>query len=302
MSDSVQAPRLASGDSATVQAAPLASREAAGSPAPAWRRQLRAVVRLELKKTFPVRTLLWLLLLALAPVGVLALRLIALTVTKQAVSAADATKDMAQIFQTFDLRFVITLACAAMFGNLIRREQLDRSLHYYLLTPLRRELLAAGKYLAALIVAVTLLGASTLVGFGLAYAPSGFGALGRFLVDGPGLRHLGAYLLVTVLACVAYGAVFLACGVIFKSPVLPTLFVLFWEGIHGWLPRSLQWVSVLHYLQPLCPVPITSGLFAVLGNAPPAWLALPALLAIAAAALALAARRMRGLQIRYEED
>jgi hypothetical protein len=304
VSENVQAPLAAAAAAVTdpAPAGPAAAGALAARPAPPWQRQLGAVIRLELKKTFPVRTLLWLLLLALAPVGVLALRLLAQLISRQTMGTAEATRDMAAMFQTFSLRIVITLACAAIFGNLIRREQLDRSLHYYLLTPLRRELLALGKYLAALIVAAVLLGASTAVCFVLAFAPFEGGGFGRYLADGPGLRHLAAYLLVTWLAAIAYGAVFLACGVIFKSPVLPTLFVLLWEGIHEWLPHTLQWVSVLHWLQPLCPVPIAAGLFAVLGNAPPAWLAVPLLFAIAAASLALAARRMRHLQIRYEED
>jgi hypothetical protein len=274
----------------------------AARPPSAWRRQLGAVIRLELRKTFPVRTLLWLLLLAVAPVGVLVLRMVALLINRQTVEAGDAMRDVGAMFQTFSLRFVIPLACAAVFGNLIRREQLDRSLHYYLLTPLRRELLAAGKYLAGLVVAVMLLGASTLACFVLAFAPFSSGAFGRYLSAGPGMRHLGAYLLVTVLACIAYGAIFLACGVVFKSPVFPTLFVLVWEGIHAWLPHTLQWFSALHYLQPLCPVPINAGLFAVLGSAPPPWLAVPLLLVLSAACLALSARRTRRLRIRYEEE
>jgi ABC-type Na+ efflux pump permease subunit len=281
---------------------PSSSPSSPASPASRWRRQLGAVVRLELKKTFPLRTLLWLLLLALMPVGLFVLRTIGLLINRQPVETGEAMRDMAALFQAFSLRIVIPLACAVMFGSLIRREQLDRSLHFYLLTPLRRELLAAGKYLAALIVAVTLLGASTVACFVLSFAPFSSGAFGRYLASGPGLRHLGAYLLVTVLACVAYGAVFLACGVIWKGPVIPTLVVLGWELIHAWLPHTLQWVSALHYLQPLCPVPISAGLFAMLSSAPSPWLAVPLLLALATASLALAARRTRRLRIRYEED
>ena len=34
-----------------------------------------------------------------------------------------------------------------IFSNLFRGEMLEKTLHYYYLTPLRRELLVAGKYL-----------------------------------------------------------------------------------------------------------------------------------------------------------
>ena len=39
-----------------------------------------------------------------------------------------------------------------IFSNLFRGEMLEKTLHYYFLTPMRREMLVAGKYLAGLIV------------------------------------------------------------------------------------------------------------------------------------------------------
>ena len=38
-----------------------------------------------------------------------------------------------------------------IFSNLFRGEMLEKTLHYYYLTPLRREVLVAGKYLAGLV-------------------------------------------------------------------------------------------------------------------------------------------------------
>ena len=43
-----------------------------------------------------------------------------------------------------------------IFSNLFRGEMLEKTLHYYYLTPMRRELLVAGKYLAGLAVALVL--------------------------------------------------------------------------------------------------------------------------------------------------
>ena len=177
----------------------------------------------------------------------------------------------AGLYQTFILRFVIFLACVAIFGNLIRRETLDRSLHYYFLSPVRRELLVVAKYVTGLIVSFGLFGLTTVVSFVLTYLPHDSTAVQHFLFHGPGLGHLGAYLLVTFLACVGYGAVFLFFGFFFKSPAMPALAVFGWEGIHFLLPPLLKQVSVIHYLQSLCPVPVSEGPLAILSDAPAPW-------------------------------
>jgi hypothetical protein len=54
----------------------------------------------------------------------------------------------ATIFQFYFLRLAVFFGCAGIFMNLFRGEMLDKSLHFYLLTPMRREVLLAGKYLA----------------------------------------------------------------------------------------------------------------------------------------------------------
>src|SRR5712672_687243 len=48
-------------------------------------------------------------------------------------------------FQTYFLRLAVFFGCAGIFLNLFRGEMLDKSLHFYLLTPMRREVLLAGK-------------------------------------------------------------------------------------------------------------------------------------------------------------
>ena len=50
-------------------------------------------------------------------------------------------------FQFYFLRLAIFFGCVGIFVNLFRGEMLDQSLHFYLLTPLRRETLLIGKYL-----------------------------------------------------------------------------------------------------------------------------------------------------------
>ncbi len=265
-----------------------------------WWRQVRAVLRLELRKGF--RRSYGLYLLALAPLFILMLRSIIPDAVRDPGDVAGATEFYAGLYQAFILRIVIFLACVAVFGNLIRRETLDRSLHYYFLSPLRRELLVAAKYLTGLIVTFLLFGATTVVSFFLAYLPHESTAVRQFLLGGPGLGHLASYLLVTFMACVGYGAVFLFFGFFFKSPALPALAVFGWETIHFLLPPLLKKASVIHYLQSLCPVPVSEGPLALLADAPSPWIAIPGLLLLAAVLVAVSAWKIRGMEITYDES
>jgi hypothetical protein len=52
----------------------------------------------------------------------------------------------AGLFHFYYLRLGIFFGCVGIFSNLFRGEMLEKTLHYYYLTPLRRELLVAGKY------------------------------------------------------------------------------------------------------------------------------------------------------------
>ena len=270
-----------------------------GLPWGRWWNQLRAVVRLELRKGF--RRSFGLLLLALAPVAIVLLRMIVPHGVQDPSDVAGATQFYSGLYQAFFLRIVIFLACVAIFGNLIRRETLDRSLHYYFLSPVRRELLVVAKYVTGLIVSFGLFGAATVFSFFLAYLPHDSEAVSRFLFHGPGLGHLAAYLLVTFLGCVGYGAVFLFFGFFFKSPALPALAVFGLEGINFLLPPLLKKVSVIHYLQSLCPVKMSEGPIAILADAPPPWVAVLGLLGLAVVLVAISAWKIRRMEISYDE-
>ena len=275
------------------------ARPHAGLPWGQWWNQLRAVVRLELRKGF--RRSFGLLLLALAPLFIVVLRMIVPGGVRDASDVAGATQFFAGLYQAFILRIVIFLACVSIFGNLIRRETLDRSLHYYFLSPVRRELLVVAKYVTGLIVSFGLFGLTTALSFLLAYLPHESTAVSHFLFHGPGLGHLASYLLVTLLACVGYGAVFLFFGFFFKSPALPALAVFGWEGIHFLLPPLLKEISVIHYLQSLCPVPVPEGPLAMLSDAPAPWVSVVGLFALAVVLVAVSAWKIRRMEITYDE-
>ena len=277
------------------------------SPAPRrlpwalWRRQVAAVLRLELAKRFVGRRALGLYALAAMPVVAMALRALAPGGLESPEDVSGTTELYANVFQSLVLRLVVFFGCIEVFGNLIRRELLERSIHYYFLTPVRREVLAAGKYLTGLAVSTVLFGASAALSFALAYLPHDGTALQRFFLAGPGFAHLGAYLFVVFLGCLGYGAVFLAFGFFWKSPAIPAVVVFGWEALNFLLPPLLKKASVIHYLLSLCPVPVSEGPLAVIAEPASPWVAVPGIALVTAVLLAVSAWKIRRMEISYEE-
>jgi hypothetical protein len=136
----------------------------------------------------------------------------------------------------------------------------------------------------------------------LLYFPHYASESGRFFFEGPGLGQLLTYALVTVLACVGYGAFFLVVGLFFRNPIIPALVLYGWEWINFLLPPLLKKISVIHYLNSLVPVPVSEGPFAVVAEPTPAWLATASLIIVTALVLAAASYRIRHLEIRFGGD
>lgn len=269
---------------------------------PLWRRQGLAIMRLEARKSFLGRRALLLYLVALLPVFAMAAFALVPLEWRESDQLGWATQIYAGVYQGFLLRTVVFFGCLWVFTHLFRGEVLDRSLHYYFLAPVRREVLVAAKYLAGLAATLILFGGSTLLSYLLLFPPYGLGRARDYLLAGPGLAQLGTYLGVTALGCLGYGAVFLLTGVLFRNPILPAAILFFWEWINFLLPSFLKKVSVVHYLKSLCPVPISEGPFALVADPPPAWASIAGLLAVTALLLALTVLRLRRMEIDYGDD
>jgi ABC-type transport system involved in multi-copper enzyme maturation permease subunit len=182
---------------------------------------------------------------------------------------------------------------------------IERSLHFYLLSPVRREVLLLAKFAAGSISAVFLFGSAVAADFALMYV--GFGAAGRdYIFNGPGMGQLEAYLLIIVLACLGYGAVFLLLSMMFRNPTPAAMLVLGWETINPVLPSLLQKISVASYLRHLMPVTVgAEGIFALLTvetEAVPRWVATAGLLGLIAVVLTYSCYRIRTLEIRYSTE
>ena len=157
-------------------------------------------------------------------------------------------------FITFYLRLAIFFGCLGIFMNLFRGEMLDKTLHYWFLVPARREVLLLGQYLAGLIAAVAIFTAGAWICYATMLWPQDPAELSAFWRDlGP--SHAFRYAAAAALACVGYGSVFLAAGLLLRNPIVPAIVILLWEGISGMLPAALQKLSVLYYVQSVIPLP-----------------------------------------------
>lgn len=263
-----------------------------------WVRQVRAIVRLELKRNFFSRSSLFIYLLALAPVFLMSLQFF-IGIDLEAVGGTSVA--FAAMYRAFFLRLVIFFASVGVFMKLFRGDVLERTLHFYFLAPVRREILVAGKYLAGVAMNSILFGVSTIAAYLILFAATSSVQFQEFVLKGPGMGHLMAYVGVTVLACIGYGSVFLLTGLVFKNPIVPVAVVLGWEYINFLLPPLLKKFSVIFYLESLCPVPIPLGPFTVLAEPAPFWLAVPGLVGLTLTVLLIASLMIRRMEVLYEE-
>jgi len=215
----------------------------------------------------------------------------------------------AGVFQYFYLRLAVFFGCLGIFMNLFRGEMLDKTLHFWFLAPVRREVLLVGKYGAGLVAAAVIFGVGTIVTFlAMLWGLDPADVQAYWQSAGPG--HLFWYTVATVLGCVGYGSVFLAAGLLMRNPIIPAVVILFWEAINGFLPAVLQKLSVLYYLQSLCPlpppvdkdVPAVMRLLLAPAEPAPAALAILGLLGVTVLVLWVASRAVRRLEVNYATD
>ena len=268
-----------------------------------WRAQIAAILRLEIKKNFLSRRGLWVYLLAFGPAALFAAHAFSMLRHGRACDLARDNLIYATIFQFFYLRLAIFFGCVGVFMNLFRGEMINKSLHYYLLAPVRREVLLVGKYLAGVITTSVIFCTGTALSLAfllLHFHPS---VVEQYLYGAGGTGHIIAYLATTALACVGYGGVFLVMSFLFRNPIIPAGLVLVWESMNPFLPAALKKISVIFYLQSLSPVqaPVSGdwAFLAILANPTPAYLAIPGLLLVTLAGLLLATRQVRKLEINY---
>ncbi|HLY16547.1 MAG TPA: ABC transporter permease [Bryobacteraceae bacterium] len=267
-----------------------------------WRRQVAAILRLELKKSLFSKRAWWIYILTLGPVVITGLH--SVFSSNMHHTLAEDNMIFAGIFQVYFLRLGIFFGCLGIFSNLFRAEVLERTLHYYFMSPVRREVLAVSKYLAGLIAAIVYFAGSVAVSFLFISAHWG-PVFQQYLFHGPGLAQLGWYTFTAALACIGYGSVFLLTGIIIRNPLIPAAVVFVWENLNPFLPSLLKKISIIFYLKSLCPAADNfegpAALLVTTTDPTPAWLAIPGLLVVSTLVLAYAAVRSRKLEVSYSE-
>ena len=268
-----------------------------------WGTQLRAIVSQESRRNLFSWRAGWVYFLAFAPTVIIFIH--AFVDRHHSDSLTDDTQVLAAIFQFYYVRLGIFFGTLGIFARLIRGEMIERSLHYSLLAPVRREVLLLAKFVAGAVRSLLLFETAVILSFGLMYAHHGAAGM-QYVFDGPGLGQLWAYALVTALACLGYGAIFLLFSMLLKNPAPAALLLMGWEVISSVLPPLLQRFSVAAYLKHLMPVAApVEGVFALLtvNTEPvPAWLAVMGALLLTAGVLAVSCWKMRTLEISYTTE
>ena len=232
-------------------------------------RQLWAVFRLELGRNLFSRRILIPLLLASIPVILMGIWSFFDVPEEVAASLGGSSAVYATVFRAFILRLLLFFSCVAVFTRLVRGDLQEQVMHYYLLCPVRRDILLTGKYLAGVAAVGLCFMASVTASYLMFFQAGGANNLQQFVLMGVGKFHLGAYLGITLLACFGYGAVFLLFGMLFKNPIIPASGA--GTGVHK-LPAAggNEKFSVIFYLESLCPVPIKESVLSVAAD-PASW-------------------------------
>lgn len=276
--------------------------EQSGSNWSLWLRQVGAIFRLEIEKNFLSRRSLLIYLLAFLPLFPLLILALIRPPGNEWRDFNQMSVIYSVLYNGLILRTVVFFGSAWIFMNLFRGELVDRSLHYYFLSAVRREVLVVGKYISGLVTSIILFTSTTVIAMLLLYFPHFYSQSLRYFTEGRGLSQLLTYAGITMLACLGYGAFFLAVGLFVRNPIIPALVLYGWEWLNFLLPPVLKKISVIHYLNSLLPVPVAEGPFAVVADPTPAWIALPSMLGVTILVLILAAVRIRHMEIRYGSD
>lgn len=261
-------------------------------------RQIRTVAMVDFRRTLGGRRTLALVLFCSLPIALALVRMFMFPEAAR-MDIGRTTHELAQIFSLFHLRFIVFFGCAFLFVKSFRGEVLQHTLHLALLLPIRRRDLIVGKYFGGLAVALAVFLPATVAMVVMYRLANGFERTLQTMISAQGLGHLAAYIGITALAAVGYGALFLLAGLFFKNPMVPAALYLGFEALAPFLPLPLRVFSVARHLHSLQPVPISLGPLAVTGSDTPAWLAVILILGVAAIAVRLAGWRAQGFEIDY---
>lgn len=269
------------------------------SPVALHWRQFKEIFKISLKKSFFSKQTLLIFVLALAPIFI---TLIAALEESSLKDINAGRQGFGYIYAVLISGAVIFLGSAAYFISAFRGEILERSMHYYMLAPVRRDLIVYGKYCACLLTAMLIFSISTVVSYLMLYLATGTARLAADIGNGIAVTQLASYLLMSVLASIGYGSLFMAIGLAFRNPLLPILILAGLEFIYPLLPTGLKFLSIRYYVISRMPVVLTDGPFAIISSPMPVWASILGVVTIAGVALCVSIRILRRLEVKYLED
>jgi ABC-2 type transport system permease protein len=146
---------------------------------------------------------------------------------------------------------------ALFFGTTIVNEELDNKTLVYLTTsPVPRQAVILGKYLAAFLLLLLIVGSGFLLSF-LAAAANRIGQAAAW-------EELGVFLGTSLLALFCYSALFTMLGTFMKKSILIGLFFVFgWESVVQYFPGVTQKFTIIHWIKSLLPVQSDQGGFLI---------------------------------------
>ncbi len=267
-----------------------------------WINQICAILRLEARKNFLGKRSFLVYLMAILPVLISVFIATFPASAEELANSSNASNAFANFYDGLLLRTVVFFGSAWIFMNLFRGDLIDKSLHYYFLAPVRREVLVLGKYFSGLLNSSLLFMLMTGCCLFFIYYPRGYAASVDHIFNGPGAGQIFIYMAMTVLACLGYGAIFLVIGLFFRNPIIPAGLVYGWEWLNFLLPPVLKKMSVIYYVNSLAPVPINEGPLAIVADPAPPLTAVISLIAIVVLVLGFACWRIRHMEITYTSD
>ena len=267
--------------------------------------QLATVTKLELRKLLLSRRTIPILMLCGLPLFVVLMFALFVPASELNESMGEIRIQFSFVYHLLLIGPVLFFGSATTFINLFRGEVMDRSLHFYLLSPIKRWALVGGKYLAGILSSFALFGGVTMVTYLLFFLPFGLERLVQDFTSGPGFANLLGYLGTTFMGCLGYGAVFLLLGILFRNPILPLAGFATWEAMQAVLPlvpAVMRKLSIVHYLVGMVPIPLSEGPFALVGERPSTFTSVLGLLGLTVLALSVAVFKLQRAQIEYGDE
>jgi ABC-type transport system involved in multi-copper enzyme maturation permease subunit len=173
------------------------------------------------------------------------------------------------MFRVLYIHFVIFFV-ANIFGfSLIRKEVDDRTLHLLFLQPVSKVTIILSKYLGFIAVTWIFLSMTFLATYAFFLIPYGMKSLMKDLFENGRALSLLKECFVMLIALAMYGAFSMMMGSIFKTGGYGLIFYL-WETALPYLPSTLKFFTISHYLQALTPEKsaISPRMFELYGTMP----------------------------------